>query len=369
MADIQQDPPSIFLLGATGFVGSHFVRLLAQSLPEHRVFALVRSLTPARRDILSSLHPNIVPLEGTLDDAPLITEWASKCPITINAANSDDFPLVKALLAGLEANSQANPGRPPLYIHLSGLGLISDNCRGEQLDESKVHIWSDLDFHPNRVEPTNSHFREDSAVVDAGMREDLPIRTIVVYPSWIYGVGEDPAKSTVGVRMFYDMFKKAGGAGTWGPGANRLPSTHVKDVASAVFTVLKAALEGRAEEGKEGIYFATSDNPMVSMHEYTSVMGEWMHARGLLPSPKSTPLPASVTEPFGELGWSRVGGSEWAKSERLYRLGWEPVESRKRTILQSLPDELEVVYAADAAGEDAKVHGVRGMVWSETAKK
>ena len=50
--------------------------------------------------------------------------------------------------------------------------------------------------------------------------------------------------------------------------------------------------------------FATSDNPMVSMHEYTSVMGEWMHARGLLSSPKSTPLPASITEPFGERKFS-----------------------------------------------------------------
>ncbi|TRM67015.1 hypothetical protein BD626DRAFT_167911 [Schizophyllum amplum] len=367
MADIQLDPPSIFLLGATGFVGSHLVRLLAQSLPQHRIFALVRSLTPARRNTLASLHPNLVPIEGILDDAVLVSEWAGKCPITINTANSDDFPLVKALLAGLETYSKAHPGAPPLYIHLTGLGLISDNCRGEQLDESQVHIWSDLDFHPNRVDPTNSHFREDSAVVDAGMREDLPIRTIAVYPSWIYGVGEGPAKSTVGVRMFYDMFKKAGQAGTWGPGANRLPSTHVKDVASAVFTVLKAALEGRAEEGKEGIYFATSDNPMTSMHEYTSAMGKWMHVKGLLASPESTPLPASVTEPFGELGWSRVGGSEWAKSERLYRLGWEPVESRKLTILESLPAELEVVYSAE--GEGAQVSGVRGMVWSETAKK
>lgn len=134
-----------------------------------------------------------------------------------------------------------------------------------------------------------------------------------------------------------------------------------------MFTVLKAALEGRAEEGKEGIYFATSDNPMTSMHEYTSAMGKWMHVKGLLASPESTPLPASVTEPFGELGWSRVGGSEWAKSERLYRLGWEPVESRKLTILESLPAELEVVYSAE--GEGAQVSGVRGMVWSETAKK
>ena len=87
------------------------------------------------------------------------------------------------------------------------------------------------------------------------------------------------------MRMFYDMFKKAGAAGTWGPGANRvrlsvthhtfpktyllqtfaeqLPSTHVKDVASAVFTVLKAALEDRAEEGKDGICELTTSRKSV----------------------------------------------------------------------------------------------------------
>ena len=40
--------------------------------------------------------------------------------------------------------------------------------------------------------------------------------------------------------------------------SEQLPSTHVKDIASAVFTVLKAALEGRAEEGKEGICKSTT---------------------------------------------------------------------------------------------------------------
>lgn len=49
------------------------------------------------------------------------------------------------------------------------------------------------------------------------------------------------------------MTKKVGHAGTWGPGANSMNNIHVKDCASALLVVFKAALEGRADEGAEGI--------------------------------------------------------------------------------------------------------------------
>lgn len=48
------------------------------------------------------------------------------------------------------------------------------------------------------------------------------------------------------------MAKDVGYAGTWGPGANSMNNIHVKDVASSLLFVLKAALEGKADEGAEG---------------------------------------------------------------------------------------------------------------------
>lgn len=57
------------------------------------------------------------------------------------------------------------------------------------------------------------------------------------------------------------MFKSAGFAGTWGPGLNRMGNLHVKDCTNAILTVFKAALEGKAEEGREGfcmsLYYTT----------------------------------------------------------------------------------------------------------------
>lgn len=48
------------------------------------------------------------------------------------------------------------------------------------------------------------------------------------------------------------MAKDVGYAGTWGPGANSMNNIHIKDVASSLLVVLKAALEGKADEGAEG---------------------------------------------------------------------------------------------------------------------
>lgn len=40
---------------------------------------------------------------------------------------------------------------------------------------------------------------------------------------------------------------------TWGPGSNTMNVIHVKDVALAMLTVLKSALEGRVDSGSDGL--------------------------------------------------------------------------------------------------------------------
>lgn len=60
-------------------------------------------------------------------------------------------------------------------------------------------------------------------------------------------------KTTLWLRIFLDMMKNVGYAGTWGSGANAMNNIHVKDCAMGLFLVLQAALEGRADEGLEGL--------------------------------------------------------------------------------------------------------------------
>lgn len=152
--------PTIFFLGATGFLSGEILLLLARDYPSYHVNALLRNPTPERISKLKGLHPNLSIVEGDLNDAQVIIDQAATADIVVNSASSDHWPSVKgmsrsvntvmsrvkcfhlATLDGLEKNSADRPGNPPLYIHLSGCGILSDNVRGEKVEHVKE--WSDI---------------------------------------------------------------------------------------------------------------------------------------------------------------------------------------------------------------------------------
>lgn len=91
--------PLIFLLGATGYVGSEFLILLGQELSHLPVVALVRAPTTERRARLHELHSNLSIVEGTLEDAAIIEEQAEKADIVINVASCDHGLCAKGKLS------------------------------------------------------------------------------------------------------------------------------------------------------------------------------------------------------------------------------------------------------------------------------
>ena len=87
--------PTIFILGATGFLGSEFLFLLARDYPTYPVNALIRNATPERVKRLQEIHPNLTAIEGSLEDADAIVREVLKADIIINTASSDHWPSVK----------------------------------------------------------------------------------------------------------------------------------------------------------------------------------------------------------------------------------------------------------------------------------
>ncbi|KAI5895665.1 NAD(P)-binding protein [Schizophyllum commune H4-8] len=328
-------PLTIFFLGATGFVGGEVLRLLASDLPDFPVRALVRNVTSEKETELRRLHPNIRIVEGTLNSDALIREEASKCDIVINTASSDHHPSVLSTLAGLTTRSAANPANPPIYIHISGAGIIEDNARGELLTPS--HIWYDTDMDLRAVKDV-THIVSDLDIVKAGTRTENRIRTMILFPGWIYGVGSGVQKVTMPIRLYVDLAIQAGHAGTFGNGKNAMGEIHVKDVASAVLTCLKAALEGNADEGAAGLYFV--------LHPRMAVMKDIMTGIGnAMKVPGCEPLPARITDAWGEFGWALLGGTIWGRGERLKKVGWRPTHTEKITLQSSLRDEVGMALA------------------------
>ena len=87
--------PSIFILGATGYLGSEFLILLARDLPGLKVNALLREPTDSKVSQLQDIYPGITTVKGTLEDDAIIRDEVQKADVVINIASSDHWPSVK----------------------------------------------------------------------------------------------------------------------------------------------------------------------------------------------------------------------------------------------------------------------------------
>ncbi|KAF7189850.1 hypothetical protein HII31_08957 [Pseudocercospora fuligena] len=334
-------PKPIFLLGGTGFVGNYVTELLYQKYPEHRLIALLRNVTPERTQELRSLHPDVEVLEGNLEDRGLISETAEKVDIVIHVAHSDHEPSVSAVLEGLIKRSAAKGGEPPIYLHMSGCGIIADNARGEHIPRESIKEWSDLDLSLYDCPSENTHLPTDKAIFEAGIREENPIRTIIVFPSLIYGSGKTRKRSGMWVPIFTEFARKAGHAGTWGPGEVTQYAIHVKDVASAVMMLLGAALEGKVKGGEDGLFFATTKEPNMTWKKINDVLGEILFKRGEVKEKRSRPFSSEITEPLGDYGWSLLGSNGFARPDKLTAMGWQPEWTKKVPLRDVLYEMIE----------------------------
>ncbi|KAF7333324.1 NAD(P)-binding protein [Mycena venus] len=356
---------------ASGFVGGELLLVLAREHPEFRIRALLRDVTPERTSALKALHPGIEIVQGFLEDRQTIQTEAEKADIVINTASSDHGPSVEATLEGLEKNSAENPGKPPLYIHVSGCGIISDNVRGEKV--AHVREWTDIGLRLKDCPQENTHLESDTKVVEAGTRTKNRVRTIILLPGQIYGIGRGQSynavlipksfsedfptglqKTTLWVRIFLDIAKNVGYCGTWGPGENSQSNVHVRDMARAVTTVLNAALEGKAGEGADGlcdfsplpikivgelmfvIDFTVSSAPLITYHDWSTKMGD-----GSRKERGAKPFPLEITELWGHYGWSLLGSNQRARPDRLSALGWVPEQSLLSSIHEEFPAMVE----------------------------
>lgn len=56
--------PTIFFLGATGYLGSQLLVYLARDLPQYHIVALVRPPTVEKEAGLKAIYPNLSIVEG-----------------------------------------------------------------------------------------------------------------------------------------------------------------------------------------------------------------------------------------------------------------------------------------------------------------
>lgn len=286
---------NIFVTGAAGYIGgSVALRLVASG---HRVRGLVR--TSANAGLLA--QSGIEPVVGTLDDADVLTCEARRCDGVINAASADHTVAVRALVTGLEGSSK------PL-LHTSGSSVIGDDARGNRSSE---RIFDEAT--PLVVSPAKQPRRDLDLMVLAAAERG--IRSAVVCPSNIYGVGRGLNPNSVQIPFLVANAREKGIVQLVGAGLNVWSNVHIDDVVELYLLALAKAPAG-------AFYFA--ENGESSFRD----MGEAIAMRLGLAGVEALP-PEVAAERWGEAkAYFSLGSNSRVRARRARReLGWSPRHS------------------------------------------
>ena len=223
----------IFVTGAGGFIGgSVAMRLLSHG---HEILGLVRNDVAANRLAQSGIEP----VMGTLDDTDLLIQLAQSSDAVINTANADHLGSVQALLVGLKGS-----GKP--LLHTSGSSVVGDDARG---GFCSPHVFDEQT--PWVINPFKQARRDIDLLVLSGVNDG--IKTAVICPSLIYGVGTGLNPNSVQIPFLASNAQESGAVEIVGQGLNVWANVHIEDVASLYQLVLEKGPGGAfyfAENGE-----------------------------------------------------------------------------------------------------------------------
>lgn len=214
----------ILLTGANGFVGGSVAHhLIAQG---HSVRGLLRD--PQKAERLQA--QGITPVIGSLDDRQLLIDEARQADAVIDAANSDHAGAVDAFIEALQGSGK-------LLIHTSGSSIIGDDALGNTLSE---HIFDE--DTPFIIEaPKQARYDIDLRMMAAA---DLGIRSVVICPSNIYGVGHGLTNHSFQLPFLMARARETGVMRIVGAGVNRWSNVHIDDVAKLFLLAVEKAPAG-----------------------------------------------------------------------------------------------------------------------------
>ncbi|KAG8702618.1 hypothetical protein FRC08_003364 [Ceratobasidium sp. 394] len=129
---MSSSPKSIFILGATGYVGGSLLVALAKAYPSTTITALVRS--PKDIEPVSAVGASVRVVHGSHADLDLITTESSNADVVFQVSDPDDLALTQAIVAGLKIRKEVN-GKRSVLIHTTGTATIKDEGNGEFTDE------------------------------------------------------------------------------------------------------------------------------------------------------------------------------------------------------------------------------------------
>jgi nucleoside-diphosphate-sugar epimerase len=296
----------IFVTGAAGYIGgSVAMRLLSHG---HEVLGLVRNDSAANRLAQSGIEP----VMGTLDDTDLLIKLAQSADAVVNTANADHLGSVQALLEGLKGSGKA-------LLHTSGSSVVGDDARGG---------WCSADVFDEQsslvINPFKQARRDIDSLVLAGVNDG--VRTAVICPSLIYGVGKGLNPLSVQIPFLASNAQEKGAVEIVGKGLNVWSNVHIDDVASLYQRVL--------EKGPGGAFYFV-ENGEASYIDLATAIAQRLGLRGV-----ENLDPEEAAERWGVArAYFTFGSNSRVRARRAREeLDWKPQHA---SVIKWISDEMQ----------------------------
>ena len=220
---------------------------------------------------MSRVYPKIRLVLGGLDDLALLEQEAQNADIILNYADSDHPPSSHAIVRGA-----ARSKGPVFIIHTSGTGILTwKTVQSRTFGDLEDKVYNDWDGinELTSLPDFAAHRNVDKIFLEAGEDQSGPLKTAIVCPPTIYGLGRGPGNKRS--QQLYDLTAivlTQGEGKRVGKGQNRQTHIHVHDLSDLYLLLTEAAAAGggKATWGPDGYYFSSRGEEQVLQTELSS---------------------------------------------------------------------------------------------------
>ncbi|PSR94156.1 hypothetical protein BD289DRAFT_451496 [Coniella lustricola] len=342
---------NILITGVTGYIGGDITHAVVERFPEYEYTFLVRN--EERAKVVKAKYPKASYVYGSLDDGAVIEKAAAKADVVIHDVSS-----AETIAKGLEAGHSAE--RPGYWIHTSGTGILQYLCWLRCLIHDTLHSRTGQPPHPGdsyddvadiflitSFPQAASHRPIDALVQATARRNGAAVRTAIVCPPTIYGVGRGPGNTrSIQVPDLIKTSLKLGFVPFVGTGLTEWDQVHVADLADLYVRLLEKAVatvmgeEEHEEEvfGEKAYYFAEA-----GAHRWVDVAGwvaDELTKQGYSSEPKTQSVDTDTAVKEGgpvAVTWG-LNTKGFANRARKY-LGWKPT---RESLKESIPEAVNL---------------------------
>ncbi|GLA88879.1 hypothetical protein AtubIFM56815_003345 [Aspergillus tubingensis] len=331
---------TVFITGASGYIGGDLLSVLVSKYPDLHYRLLVRSRDNGQK--IKAQYPNVEIVHGGLDDSETLVAESARADIIIHTADAaDHLGAAKAIAQGaLEGHTEE---RPVYWLHTSGAGIFSfSDTENKVYGEKGEKIYDDVqDIHEIVSFPDHAFHRDvDKAVLEAGSVRPGVLKTAIVSPVTVYGRGRGPCSQRS--RQIYELAKltiQRQKVPIIGRGLSFATDIHIHDLTSLYVILFEKALTKQDDGlwGPEAYYL--SENGEHCWGELARSIGQICVAEGFIPNAEK--------EAFGfedARKWAGYEAASWGLNVRCRAsrarqlLGWQPsapsLESELRDIVK-----------------------------------